>query len=491
MTGAIRAASLLLAATILLAACGQYAGVHEHAAARGAAGLGASGGDGDVNGFDELVAGEDLGVEDFEAGAGEGGEAGSGSGNGTGAGSAGQGAGESGDGEGGSAGGSGSGGGSAGNGSGGDSTGVSDDKIVIGIHAPLTGAAPLRQASFDAGKDLYWKHGADGSPVTINGRQVEIVFADDRYRPSHARQVCQQMAEQRNAFVLIGGGGTDQIQACAQYAASKGIPYLSAGVTEIGLRRLSNYFPASQSYPQQANLLASYIKRQLNVTDPSRVAAVITNTPNFDDAAQAFAKAFPDARIIRPDKNEGGSSTAGSLCAGTVKQYDVVFPLTSPTFYLEMAAAAPCRPLYVGVGVSMGLDSVASVGCEAGGATQNARFFSPAPAFEDARQGKFDAGFMKAANAAGVAPDDIMWLLWGQSKVLHHMLENAGQDLTREGFIASNANSRVRTGVFPDLVYRPSDRFGAQHVHVLRNVCERRGNAAGYYVTESAFVSSF
>jgi hypothetical protein len=368
---------------------------------------------------------------------------------------------------------------------------VTEDTITVGIHAPLTGAAPLRQDSFNAGKDLYWDHGANGDPVTIHGRKVKIVFADDRYRPSHARQVCQQMAEQGNAFALIGGGGTDQIQACAQYAASKGIPYMSAGVTEIGLRKLNNYFPASQSYPQQAALLASYIKKQLNVTDPSRVAAVITNTPNFDDAAQAFQKAFPGVRMIRPDKNEQGSSTAGNLCTGTTKNFDVVFPLTAPTFYLEMAAAAACKPLYAGVGVSMGLDSVASVGCEANQSTANARFFSPAPAFEDARQGKFDEQFMRAANAAGVTPDDVMWLLWGQSKVLHQVLERAGEDLTREGFIASTENSRVRTGVFPDLVYRPSDRFGAQHVHVLRNVCERRGNAAGYYVTEKAFASSF
>lgn len=460
-----RAVALLAAGAMLLAGCGQYPGVHDNLGGRGGGlgpGSGEAGEAGDLDGTD---------FDDLDGGA-------------QGAGGPGGGA----DGGDGSAGGADGGDGAAG---GGDRTGVTDDTIRVAIHAPLTGAAPLRQDSFDAGKDLYWQYGDGGGPVSVHGRQVEIIFADDRYRPSHARQVCQQMAEEGEAFLLIGGGGTDQIQACAQYAASRGIPYLSAGVTEIGLRQLDTYFPASQSYPQQAELLAQYIQRQLGYTNASRVAAVITNTPNFDDAAEAFQNAFPGVRIFRPDKNEQGSSTAGNLCTGPQADYDVVFPLTSPTFYLEMAAAAPCRPQYVGVGVSMGLDSVASVGCEAGAATENARFFSPAPAYEDARQGRFDEEFMRAASAAGVAPDDIMWLLWGQSKVLHQLLELAGQDLTRGGFVASTESAHVRTGVFPELRYQPSDHFGAQEVNVLRNVCQRRGNAAGYYVTEHAFVRSF
>lgn len=466
-----RGGTIALVAVVLLAlpGCGQYPGVRENLAGQ--------------RGTDVLGGG--TGTE--AGGPGTGGPGTDGGPGGAGGGGPEAGASEGADG-GGESGGSGSAGGGSG---GGDTTGVSADRITIGIHAPLTGAAPLRQASFDAGKDLYWQHGAGGDPVTVHGRQVEVIFADDRYRPSHARQVCQQMAEQGEAFLLIGGGGTDQIQACAQYAASKGVPYLSAGVTELGLRRLRSYFPASQSYPQQARLLADYIRRELGITDASRVAAVITNTPNFDDATEAFQRAFPGVRVFRPDKNENGGSTAGNLCTGPNDNFDVVFPLVAPTFYLEMAAAAACRPQYVGVGVSMGLDSVASVGCEAGRSTENARFFSPAPSFEDARQGRWDEQFMRAAAAAGVTPDDIMWLLWGQSKVLHALLDNAGEGLTRQRFIARTENARVRTGVFPELRYAPSDHFGAQEVHVLRNVCQRRGGAAGYYVTEHAFVRSF
>jgi ABC-type branched-subunit amino acid transport system substrate-binding protein len=448
--------ALCAVALLVLPACGQYEGVHDDFVAQGGenAGLGGS---------------EAAGTEG--AGGAEAGADGSGDGGGTGG---------SGDG-GGGGGGGGNDNGNAGNG---DTTGVTADTITIGIHAPLTGAAPIRQASFETGKDLYWQYGNGGGPVEIHGRTVETVFADDQYRPSTARQVCQTMAEEQKAFALIGAGGTDQIQACAQYAASEDVPYLSTGVTETGMGSLDTYFAASMTYKQQVPLLAEYIKNELGVTDPSRVAAVVTNTPNFDDAANGFTDAFGDVDVFRPDKNERGSSAAGNLCTGTAKNYDAVFVLTSPTFYLEMAAASGCRPQYVGVGVSMGLDQVASTGCSAAGSTEGARFFNPTPAFADA--GEYDAGFLAAADAAGIEADDIAWMMWGQSKVLHQMLDKAGADLDRGAFMDAVAGQRFSTGVFPDLNYA-NGPFGGTQVSVLRNVC----SGGGHYETDHAFVSGF
>jgi hypothetical protein len=456
--------ALAALAMFTAAACGQYPGVHEQAVASGqipAAGAGFA--DASTEGTD-FGTGTGAGVG--TSGAGGGGVSASGGGTGAGAGP-------------------GTGPGVAGGPAGGDTTGVTDTTITIGIHAPLTGAAPLRAESFNTGKDLYWDHGDNGGPVEIFGRRVEVVFRDDRYNPSYARTVCQEMAEQEHAFLLVGGGGTDQIQACAQYAASQGIPYLSAGVTEIGLSQLGNYFALSMSYAQQAPLLAQYIKHNENKLDwsgqNSRVAMVATNTANFDDAAAAFQNAMPGIRVFRPEKNENGASMAGNLCTGTVKNFDVVFPLVAPTYYLQMAGAAKCNPSYTGVGITMGLDQVARTGCQAGRATEGARFFSPAPAFANSDQ--YDREFRDAGGT-----DDIMWLIWGLSRTLHQLFAKAGPNLTREGFIQSSSNATVQTGVYPPLRFTPSDHFGANHVSLLKNVCSGSG---GYYVTEAAFRSSF
>ena len=119
-----------------------------------------------------------------------------------------------------------------------DTAGVTDNEIVIGIHAPVTGASPIPQTSFDIGKDIYWQFLAESAPDQLFGRNVRVVFRDDKFNPQDAVQVCREMVEDEGAFLLVGGGGADQITACAQYADENGIPYLSAGVNEEGLADL-------------------------------------------------------------------------------------------------------------------------------------------------------------------------------------------------------------------------------------------------------------
>jgi hypothetical protein len=281
-------------------------------------------------------------------------------------------------------------------------------------------------------------------------------------------------------FLLLGGGGTDQIQSCARYAASQGVPYLSAGTTEVGIRGLENYFAVSMSYAQQGTLLAQYIKKNFT-TDGARVAIVATDTPNFDDAVTSFTEAFSGVKVFRPEKNQRGGSMAGNLCTGNVKNYDVVYPLTAPTYYLEMAGASQCRPQYAGVGITMGLDQVADTGCSAGRSTENAVFFSPAPAFADSND--YDPKFRQAGGT-----DDIMFLLWGLMKSTHQLFLKTGEDLSRERFIAASETAAFETGVYPRIQYEPDDRFGAKQVHVLKNVCS---GDSGHYETLEAFKSSF
>ncbi|MBW3557581.1 MAG: hypothetical protein KY454_11665, partial [Actinobacteria bacterium] len=48
-----------------------------------------------------------------------------------------------------------------------DRTGIDDAKkeIVIGIHAPVTGAAPIEQKTFENGRDVYWQFVRDNGGI--------------------------------------------------------------------------------------------------------------------------------------------------------------------------------------------------------------------------------------------------------------------------------------------------------------------------------------
>jgi len=366
--------------------------------------------------------------------------------------------------------------------SGGNTTGVEGDVIKIGIHAPITGAAPVPSASFDKGKDLYWDFIGKG----INGRGVEVVFRNDNYNPSQAVSGCREMVEEEKVFLLVGIAGTDQIQACARYAASVGVPYLSAGVTQIGLDTLQNYFALWLSYPEQGPLLADLLTTKLGAKDEKN-GMLRFNTPTFQDGHDTFIAAMnkAGAEVIydRAVSKTSEASTAQTIATElNQQQIQNVHVLVSPTFFIQVAQAAANQryfPQWVGYGLTMGIDTVANVACKNQQSIQNGRFLSPFPAYIDSD--RFDPNFRKAGGT-----DDLMLGLWGSAKVIGEMLKAPGKDLSRERFIAFAQEGTFKTGVFPDVKFSPSDHFGGTAMHLLRAECSQNR-----YVTEQAFVSNF
>jgi branched-chain amino acid transport system substrate-binding protein len=455
---------------VLLVACGQKPGVSELAGPAGAYA------DLDGDGIPDAGPGGNDGLTDLGDGSGAGR---SGSGGGAGARTSGAGANAA-------AGSGGPGSGGSGVPSGGDTTGVTNKTIKIGLHAPITGAAPVPQASFERGKDLYWEW-LRRNNQSINGRDVVVVSKNDNYNPSQAVAVCQEMVEEDKVFMIFGLAGTDQIQACARYAESVGVPYLSAGVTENGLTALRTYFALWMSYKQQGPLLADMVVDKLG--GRNKVNGMVRfQTPNFQDAHDSWVSAMR-SRGARVSYDRAVPKTAGASDAQTVatelrqRGVDIVYILTSPSWFIQLANAAAqqgYRPQWVGVGITMGLDTVANVACRNQNSIQNARFLHPVPAFADSA--RFDPDFRRAGGR-----DDIEWGLWGGSKGAAALLRAPGRDLSRERFIHfAERMGSVKTGVLPPLSFSPIDHFGGSQMHLLRADCSN-----GRFVTEQAFVSNF
>ncbi len=369
---------------------------------------------------------------------------------------------------------------------------------MFGLHAPVTGAAPLPTTSFEKSGDLYWRWLTEGQGKTVLGRKkVSLIFRDDKYSPDSARQVCRELASK--TFALAGGGGTDQIQACGQLAEVSHFPYFSAGVTEAGLRGNPWYFATSMSYKQQGLLLA-----QMAATRPEtkgkKVGAVITNTPNFDDAVAGWEEGVKRQNLdyFQTLRHPKGDTSWYGTYAQKMKQagVQVIYMLTSPVDYIRFAQVADeqygYNPQYIGVGISMGLNAVLGSGCKDGdpeARVGGGLFFSPFPGLDWARQNVPE--FFQAAKQFNVPNDDIALALWGMNKVMDNLLEGYeqiyGNQLTREDFRAYVETAQnVQTGVFPVLSYSKDNHFGASQVHLLKADC-----STGEYVNQGTFVSQF
>ena len=426
----------------------------------------------------------------------------------------------------------------------GDKTGVSDTEILIGVHGPVTGAAAAPLTDIENGIHLL-KQYLDDKKIKINGRTTRSFFRDDQYNPSHAVSVCREMAEVKKVFMLVGVGGTDQIVACARYARGKGIPYLSAGVTETELNTFKNYFAFSATYPDQAKPLVSMIK---NFTAPNggkiyldrckddgsgciknpvtgidnppggygatpKVAMIYSDTEGFLDARDAFEKEFTAVFGTKPLLVP---ITKFNLSAGDATQQmttfkgagiDIVYALTSPTNWLELLSRAASQQYFarwVGVGVTKGLDLVANLACNSTRrpAFEGSLFFSPyfSVRHPDASQ------FKEAWDAYGTTDDpytnhDLAFGVWGGSIVQAGLLHAGGRNLTRQGFIAAAESLKnfkwpaQATGIqmkdlFTSLNYSPNNHFGGQQVHLLWGNCGGTG-FWDYFPNQGHFVTEF
>jgi branched-chain amino acid transport system substrate-binding protein len=509
MSRTLKLTSLLIALLMFAAACGQKEGVHQGRSVGFAPGGGGGGGEGE-----EFVEGdfdEGFGDEDFEAGAegdasfdddfgdaGDGGDGGDFAGSGEAGGDAGGGetggggdgggdaggategggGGETGGGETGGGGGGDGGGGGGGDGGGtqtaagpNDTVGVTDAEITIGVHAPLSGAAPLPQASFESGKEQYWRHIGK-----VEGRDVKVIVRDDQYNPSRAQSVCNQLIQQDKVFILVGGGGADQIAACARTAAQQGVPYLSAGVDEGALRQLPNYFALSMSYPQQAPLIAQYIEKNLK-PDDGRVAIVRDRTPGFNNVVQAvdgeLKKRGMETQVIQ---FQNGPSTAQA-----VSQFKTAFVIMAPSQFVQIVRSpGGSNPQWAGVGITMGLNTVANAAC-AGGTNYKGHFLSPFPGLNAI--GSLDGEFSKAGGE-----DDIQLALWGLNKYIHETLKKLGGNIGRAAFVNALETNEIKTNVYPATKHTKQNHFGASTAHLLVANCSK-----GQYETPQGgtFVSGF
>jgi ABC-type branched-subunit amino acid transport system substrate-binding protein len=368
-----------------------------------------------------------------------------------------------------------------------DRTGVTDTTIRIGIHAPVTGAAPFPQKAFTDSDDLYWKYLADKGGV--NGRNVQVVFRDDKYNPTSAVQACREMVEQEHVFLIIGFAGSDQITACARYAESVGVPYFSGGVNEDGLAGLNRYFAISQTYDQQSSTLAKLMKNRIRKT---KVAVVVISTPALDSTVKSITREITKAgglQIVRSSRIGKYATDAELLSeAQQLKNSgaEIVYVIAAPIPFIKLATNAQAQaynPQWVGPGTTNGFAVVAEAGCPSIGA---AKFLSPFPQLDaiDDLDPDYRPAFRRYV---GDRPDDIGILNWGMNKTIHQMLQATGRDLSRQSFLNTVTSGRVfHSNVYPDVSYDGSIRFGAHTAHLLEADCTTRT-----WKTTGRFIADF
>jgi branched-chain amino acid transport system substrate-binding protein len=105
-------------------------------------------------------------------------------------------------------------------------TGVTSDKIKIGIFAPLTGAIALYGKAAHMAESIFKNINKSGG---INGRQIEVVLEDDACDPIKGVAAVKKLIYQDKVFMLFGGMCTNVCLAAKKDIVATETPYVVLG----------------------------------------------------------------------------------------------------------------------------------------------------------------------------------------------------------------------------------------------------------------------
>jgi ABC-type branched-subunit amino acid transport system substrate-binding protein len=216
---------------------------------------------------------------------------------------------------------------------------------------------------------------------------------------------------------------------------------------------------------------------------------VVIDTPSFDDAREAFLAQAEEAGLeIAVDQALGKTPSEAETLAVIQQlkdaQVDGVYLLTSPVAFIGLANGARNQaydPVWIGPGVTSGLNAVTNFGCPA---VENGNFFSPFPQMDVISE--LDPDFVPAyeQHGEGAAADDIGLALWALNKTLAQMFEATGEELGRAAFMNTiESTEAFETGIYPPVRITPEDHFGGTGAHLLDADC-----GAKTYTTVEQFV---
>ena len=174
-------------------------------------------------------------------------------------------------------------------------TGVTNEAIIVGQSASMSGPAAQLGQQMNRGAQLYFN--AVNAAGGINGRKIELKVLDDFYEPDAAARNTKTLIEDTKVFALFGYVGTPTSLAALKIANPAGVPFFAPYSGAAALREpfARNVFHVRASYNDET----AAIVQQIRTTGLKRIAVVYN-----DDA---YGKAGLDGvqRALKLPANQG------------------------------------------------------------------------------------------------------------------------------------------------------------------------------------------
>lgn len=341
--------------------------------------------------------------------------------------------------------------------------GVTGNTILLGESAAFSGpAAKLGEAMREGATAYFNEINRQGG---VYGRQIKLVSLDDGYEPDRAVANTKALIDDKKVFALFGYVGTPTSYAVKPLVDAARIPFFAPFTGAQGLRApvdryifniRAGYFDETESlvdwlaYKHQTRIAVFYqddaygqaglagVTRAMDKRHLKIIASgtVERNTVDVDDAVKTIGKAHPDAVIL---------ISAYKSCAAFIKKLSVTNPDTvfmNVSFVGSEALASELGDAGDGVIISQVVPYYHDLA------------YDVTTEFKKVLALEFPKSTASFNNLEGYIA----------AKAFVEGLQRAGQDLTREKFIAALESFRnVDFGGFP-LSFSATDHNGSKLV---------------------------
>ena len=148
----------------------------------------------------------------------------------------------------------------------GDSLGLTEERILFGQSAALSG--PAKELGINMRLGILAAFDEANAAGGVHGRVLELQSLDDAYEPEDAIVMTRHLIEQEQVFALIGAVGTPTSRSATPIARNAGVPYIAPFTGAAFLRddEWDNIINLRASYNQETEEMVARLTEDLGIT---------------------------------------------------------------------------------------------------------------------------------------------------------------------------------------------------------------------------------
>lgn len=326
------------------------------------------------------------------------------------------------------------------------SLGAAQETIKIGQTMPYSGPASAYGQIGETETKCFDMINEQGG---INGRKIELISLDDGYSPPKTVEQTRRLVESDDVLFTFQNLGTPTNSAVHKYYNQKEVPqlFVATGATKWGDPQNYPWTMGWQpNYQTEAKIYAQYIKD--NMPD-AKIAVLYQNDDYGKDYLHGFKEGLGDltSQIVAELPYEVADPTVDSqIISAKSSGADVFFNVTTPKFAaqaIKKAHEIGWKPTHFLNNVSISVGAVLQpAGLEASTGLISAQYqMDPTDSqWQDNEEYKEWSAFMDKYHPQGDKTSTFTSYGYAACKTLQTVLEQAGDDLSRENIMKQAAN---------------------------------------------------